>query len=972
MRQVLAFSAALFVVFSASTVAAQYSTPGALAVRFEPEAFELGEYKAFEDVVGKYNYSYVAFVNLYLDTYPDVSTWDLVAVYNGAPGWLYFMSHSSATAFETEAYELSDAGRAARDVAYNDLKNVYGIMKIIRYTHHDETGTDRYYAIGVTSAFVAGHFTGDNALVHHMGCWAWELRDEYLARGTRAYVSYDDTLTNVQMFSHANTFYSRLMTPSRRVVRDAATGINTHFRVTDLNGTVLAPVVRAVSVAPGSVISRSANVTVSFDCRMNQVPASDVLLGSGSIVVTNPSWSGADQIICTVAGRYRGPGQLIIDSYNPRQLDLSGAMSEIGHIGLDGNQEPWTGDAGIAPNGDDYVVALTSNMGGDNPAALVEGFTVTRGDDGTHLRWTVEFEHRTEKYLVEWSPTWAGPYSLRAEVPATGSPSYEIVDPARVDGIYRLREVELTGDTLIHGTDEVHEPFSIDPEQAIGVNTDSLLHVQTANYPTISPQGTTRWDWVCIVPQAWKSAATPLANFWGSKGYYALVTALEDIGGPAGINAYLNSMRQLKCRYALLVGDANDYVWWSNASIWVNGWTRPTWPTQQQYNIVPSFYTKDKADSQHVSMSWYTPYWGSDWGYVDFDGDSLPEMALGRAPVRSASELTLFVQKTINAASMPSSGGYLDHVGLWVYGHDDAQNSGEFAVQMADSLQQEVPTRLTVRKLSDTPANPLSYPQREALAISALNEGRSLILTYGTVANRSRWVMWLDQVNGFTWSRTSPTSILPFLLGTSCGLGDIDRTENPTYGRPLLERALLEPDRGPWGGFGPTRGSWQHGDYLFAREFLQCLYRYGASSAGEAAVATVSNIARLFPEYKDLAMSYMFIGDPLVHVPNMRVVVGIGGGDNRHPNVLRLLPNPSRGRTTIQYILPVASEVHLDIFDLAGRVARSLMHGKSAPGIHALYWDGADNDGRELGTGVYFVRLNADRTILRQKIVLLR
>ena len=74
-------------------------------------------------------------------------------------------------------------------------------------------------------------------------------------------------------------------------------------------------------------------------------------------------------------------------------------------------------------------------------------------------------------------------------------------------------------------------------------------------------------------------------------------------------------------------------------------------------------------------------------------------------------------------------------------------------------------------------------------------------------------------------------------------------------------------------------------------------------------------------------------------------------------------PNPFNSTTTISYDLPQASIVTLKIFDLLGREVRTLVNDhqptSSLSMPHSVLWDGADNTGRVVASGVYFYRLSA-------------
>jgi flagellar hook assembly protein FlgD len=57
--------------------------------------------------------------------------------------------------------------------------------------------------------------------------------------------------------------------------------------------------------------------------------------------------------------------------------------------------------------------------------------------------------------------------------------------------------------------------------------------------------------------------------------------------------------------------------------------------------------------------------------------------------------------------------------------------------------------------------------------------------------------------------------------------------------------------------------------------------------------------------------------------------------------------------------LPSAAPVKLRIYDVSGRLVRTLMDGYASPGRHNVVWDGYRNDGRKAGVGVYLYTFRA-------------
>jgi hypothetical protein len=69
------------------------------------------------------------------------------------------------------------------------------------------------------------------------------------------------------------------------------------------------------------------------------------------------------------------------------------------------------------------------------------------------------------------------------------------------------------------------------------------------------------------------------------------------------------------------------------------------------------------------------------------------------------------------------------------------------------------------------------------------------------------------------------------------------------------------------------------------------------------------------------------------------------------------VPNPSAGRASIAYRLPVAQEARLALYDVRGRLVRVLFDGPRPAGPFASDWDGLDEGGRPAPAGLYFYRL---------------
>jgi len=83
-------------------------------------------------------------------------------------------------------------------------------------------------------------------------------------------------------------------------------------------------------------------------------------------------------------------------------------------------------------------------------------------------------------------------------------------------------------------------------------------------------------------------------------------------------------------------------------------------------------------------------------------------------------------------------------------------------------------------------------------------------------------------------------------------------------------------------------------------------------------------------------------------------------------------PNPAGGTTVIEYGVPVEAHVRLAIFDARGATVRVLEDAVRTAATHTVAWDGRDNDGKEVGAGVYYCRLSVEGEERTKKLVLYR
>lgn len=88
--------------------------------------------------------------------------------------------------------------------------------------------------------------------------------------------------------------------------------------------------------------------------------------------------------------------------------------------------------------------------------------------------------------------------------------------------------------------------------------------------------------------------------------------------------------------------------------------------------------------------------------------------------------------------------------------------------------------------------------------------------------------------------------------------------------------------------------------------------------------------------------------------------------------LFRNFPNPFNPMTTISFTLSASSHVNLSIYDVSGRLVRTLADRTVDEGTHEMTWDGRGLNGEQAASGIYFYKLRTDREVLTRKMVLLR
>jgi hypothetical protein len=370
-------------------------------------------------------------------------------------------------------------------------------------------------------------------------------------------------------------------------------------------------------------------------------------------------------------------------------------------------------------------------------------------------------------------------------------------------------------------------------------------------------------DWLAIAHPSLVAGTQPLADLHAGEGLRAAVVSVEDVydefgygnPGPEAIRDYLAWQYARggtpRLRYVLLVGDAS--------------YDERDFLGQPNRNLVPTKLL-DGVFTERSSDNWFASFLGD---------DAMPDVALGRLPVKDEGELAVVVGKIAGYAGQPLGQGWQGRALLVADDGAKAFHAGEAAIfeSSMDWFAAQLPPGFDPLKLylSDIPEAQQHDVARQAI-LDALGAG-ALMAVY---SGHGAITLWADEVifRADDLGALSNADRLPFVVVLNC----LNGLFSAPLGDSLGESMLLKPDGGAVAFFAPTGVSPIGGQEVLGEGIARALFREGQLRIGDALVR--AREALLGTEFfEDLSNSWVLLGDPATRLALLPVPIAEAGAD---------------------------------------------------------------------------------------------
>jgi hypothetical protein len=141
---------------------------------------------------------------------------------------------------------------------------------------------------------------------------------------------------------------------------------------------------------------------------------------------------------------------------------------------------------------------------------------------------------------------------------------------------------------------------------------------------------------------------------------------------------------------------------------------------------------------------------------------------------------------------------------------------------------------------------------------------------------------------------------------------------------------------------------------------LDGIIKYHSDNGADGPYAIVDTLGTIFHYEESVTVDSTALGvDPITGLPQEYALA-------------QNFPNPFNPRTWITYEIPTTELVSLTVYNLLGQKVRTLVNDVQIAGAHSLVWEGTNDKGIRLPSGIYVYRLETNSTTLSRKMVMMK
>ncbi|MBZ0257002.1 hypothetical protein K8I31_13125, partial [bacterium] len=369
-------------------------------------------------------------------------------------------------------------------------------------------------------------------------------------------------------------------------------------------------------------------------------------------------------------------------------------------------------------------------------------------------------------------------------------------------------------------------------------------------------------DVILVAPLAWRETLATYRESLMRMGYTVRIASIEAIYdrfgdgrlSPFALREFLryayHSWKRPSPSYVLFIGDA-------------------TWDYKNRYGVgVKNYVPGYRAKPEYAVENWFVR--------LDSETDKIPDMMIGRWPLRSVGELKTLINKTVRYKESLQPDDWLNHYFLLTdHGFE----------RFTEELEREwIPKgfRLTQRHVADYPlVDNIYLPEKlraEKRAKTSLAATRDII----NILNNGVWLMeffghgapnvvgnerlFFGGGSKFTDVKKLTNAGRPFLFWSfSCETSKFDYPRQK-WNISIGEDMLTHPSGGAVGLLGASGRGYPHDHIILARGMHEALYHYGLQSMGQILLAG-NLMGEAYQNVFEPADQFCFLGDPTIRLP---------------------------------------------------------------------------------------------------------